>query len=598
MFLDRVSATPDVRAFTYPDEAEVWQDLSWRQTADLAEAFAAGLMRHGITLEDRVAIIAMTRIEWVIADYGIALAGGATTTVYPNTAVDDVYFILSDSDSKIVVAEDQEQVDKVLAHRDLDDQIALIVLMKGPSQGRRIIAWEDFLAEGRVWLAEHPDAIGQVVGQLTHDHLATLIYTSGTTGRPKGVRLSHGAWSYLAEAVELLDLVTADLMSYLWLPLSHSFGKSMMVFQAKYGFQTAVDGRVDKIVDNLSIVQPSFMCAVPRIFEKVRAAVLTGENSRGIKGKIAHWAFAMGYRAVPYRLAGKPLPALLAAQYKVADKLVFAKLRDKLGGNIRFMISGAAKLSPQIQKWFYAAGIIIIEGYGMTECATVDAVDHYRQPTFGSLGRPIPGLETQIADDGEILFRAPVVMQGYHKNPEATAEAIDAQGWLHTGDIGHFDDKGKLFITDRKKDLMKTSGGKYVAPTKVEAALMANIPYISQAIAVGDGHKYIAAVLVLDPVALLRWGKNHGHSNDSYAQLSQLPEIRRSLDRFVERANAHLERWETVKRYAILDHELTVESGAVTESMKIKRSKVIAMNREIVAGLFDDTAETGVVDEG
>ncbi|MDR2931399.1 MAG: long-chain fatty acid--CoA ligase [Propionibacteriaceae bacterium] len=596
ILVDRIRKTPDYRAFLYPDKQEVWHDLSWAQTAEAAYAFAAGLIGRGLVQEDRVAIIAMTRIEWALADYGITLAGCATTTVYPNTKVEDVAFILSDSDSKIVLAEDATQVDKVTAHHDLDDAIGLIIVMDGPGDGHRVLAWEDFLDEGRAYLSEHPGCVDEAVARTTRDHLATLIYTSGTTGRPKGVRLKHSAWTYLAESVEMMDLVTSDLLSYLWLPLSHTFGKSMMVFQAKYGFQTAIDGRIDKIVENLAIVKPSFMCGVPRIFEKVRAAVLTGETSHGLKGRIAHWAFATGYKAIPYRLASKPMPPVLRARFAVADKLVFSKLRDKMGGNIRFMISGAAKLSPQVQKWFYAAGIIVVEGYGMTETATVNAVNHYRQPVFGSLGRPIPGLEARIADDGEILFRAPVVMDGYHKNPQATAEAIDPEGWFHTGDIGYLGDDGQLRVTDRKKDLMKTSGGKYVAPTKVEAALMANVPYISAAIAVGDGHKYIAALLVMDREGLLRWGRNHGHPQASYAELTQLPQIRASIDRFVARANTHLEHWETVKRYAILDHELTVESGAVTESMKIKRANVIATHRGIVDSLFDDVKDS--VDEG
>ncbi len=592
IFVNRVKASPDDLAFMYPDENEVWQELTWRQTGELVNAFAAGLIGRGLQQEDRVGIIAATRIEWVVADYAIALAGGATTTVYPNTKVEDVDFILTDSDSHIVVAEDADQVAKITAHPELNEAIPLIIVMRGRGDGQRVVAWQDFLAEGRVYLAKHPTCLDEVLSRTTRDHLATLIYTSGTTGRPRGVRLKHGAWAYLAESVELLELVTSDLLSYLWLPLSHSFGKSMMVFQAKYGFRTAVDGRIDKIVENLGVVKPSFMCGVPRIFEKVRAAVLTGETSRGIKGKIAHWAFATGYKAVPYRLEGKPLPPVLKARFEVADKLVFSKLRQKLGGNIRFMISGAAKLSPQVQKWFYAAGINVVEGYGMTETATVSAVNHYRTPAFGSLGAPIPGLETMVADDGEILFRGPVVMDGYHKNPTATAEAIDEQGWLHTGDIGFLDELGHLRVTDRKKDLMKTSGGKYVAPTKVEAALMANIPYISQAIAVGDGHKYISALLVMDRDSLMRWGRNHGHGQKTYAELTQLPEIRRSIDRFVARANTHLERWETVKTYAILDHELTVESGAVTESLKIKRANVIATHRAIVDALFDDFEET------
>jgi len=592
MLLERVRIAPDDQAFMYPDKQEVWQELSWTQVGDLSTAFAAALIGRGLAQEDRVAIIATTRIEWALADYGIALAGCATTTVYPNTKPEDVHFILEDSDSRLVVAEDSTQVAKVTAHHELDDAIPVIVVMDGEAESDRVVTWADFLSEGRAYLAEHPSCVTDMVARTTRDNLATLLYTSGTTGRPKGVRLKHDSWTYLAESVELMNLVTSDLLSYLWLPLSHAFGKSMMAFQVKYGFRTAIDGRIDKIIDNLPIIKPSFMCGVPRIFEKVRAAMLTGDTSRGITGKVAHWAFSVGYKAVPYRLAGKPLPPVLNARFKVADKLVFSKLREKLGGNIRFMISGAAKLSPQVQKWFYAAGIIVVEGYGMTEAATVNAVNHYNNPVFGSVGTPIPGLETKIADDGEILFRAPVVMDGYHKNPEATAEALDSDGWFHTGDIGHLDEQGLLYITDRKKDLMKTSGGKYVAPTKVEAALMADVPYISQAIAVGDGHKYIGALVVMEPEALMRWGKNHGHPRESYAELSQLPEIRRSLDRFVARANARLERWETVKRYAILDHELTVEAGAVTESLKIKRANVIASHRAIVDSLFDDIAET------
>ncbi|MDR0285811.1 MAG: long-chain fatty acid--CoA ligase [Propionibacteriaceae bacterium] len=596
MLVERIRIAPDDQAFMYPDKQEVWQELSWKEVGERTYAFAAALIARGLEQEDRVGIIAITRLEWALADYGIALAGCATTTVYPNTRAEDVGFILEDSDSRLVVAEDMAQVAKVLTHRELDDPIPTIVVMDGLSDGKRVVAWDEFLDEGRAYLKDHPTCVDERLATTTRDNLATLIYTSGTTGRPKGVRLKHGAWTYLAESVELMNLVTSDLLSFLWLPLSHSFGKSMLAFGAKYGFRTAIDGRIDRITDNLAIVKPSFMCGVPRIFEKVRAAVLTGETSKGVKGRIAHWAFATGYKAVPYRLAGKPIPPVLKARYTLADKLVFAKLREKLGGNIKFMISGAAKLSPQVQKWFYAAGINIVEGYGMTETATVNAVNHYTRIVFGTVGDPIPGLETQIADDGEILFRAPVVMEGYHKNPEATAEAITPDGWFHTGDIGFLDDAGLLHVTDRKKDLMKTSGGKYVAPTKVEAALMANIPYIAQAIAVGDGHKYIGALLVMEPDSLLKWGKNHGHAKMTYAELSQLPEIRRSIDRFVAKANTHLEHWETVKQYAILDHELTVESGAVTESLKIKRARVIASHRETVDSLFTDIED--VTSEG
>jgi long-chain acyl-CoA synthetase len=591
MLLRRVAKTPDRDSYSYPDAAGHWHDYTWAELKDLVFAVAAALRGRGLEDEDRVAIAAITRVEWVIADYAIACAACATTTVYPNTATEDVCWILSDSGTKLVFAENQFQVDKVKAHAELNDQIPTIVVFEGEGDGDRVVAWEDFIQEGRAYLEAHPGVIDDAIARTNRDTLSALIYTSGTTGRPKGVRLTHAAWTYLTEAVDRLELVGEEDLAFLWLPLSHVFGLSMLAFQLQYGFKTAIDGRIDKIIDNLAVVNPTFMCGAPRIFEKVRSAMLTGDTSRGIKGKIARWAFATGYKTVEPRLKGEKLAPLLAAQYAVADHLVFSKLRAKMGANIRFMISGSAKLSAQVQRWFYAAGITVVEGYGCTETSAVSFVNHYKHPVLGSLGPAIPGLEVRIEADGEISMRGPTVMAGYHNDPEGTAEVLDKDGWFHTGDIGHLDDDGYLFITDRKKDLMKTSGGKYVAPAKVEGAIMANVPYVSQAVAVGDGRKYIGALLVLDPAALMRWGKNHGHADDTYAQLSQLPEIRRSIDRFMARANRRLEHWETVKRYAILDHELTVDAGGVTANMKIRRAFVIQQYQDLVDSLFDTDPE-------
>ncbi|MDR0417318.1 MAG: long-chain fatty acid--CoA ligase [Propionibacteriaceae bacterium] len=587
LFADRVAKAGSQPAYYYPDADEVWHTLTWDDTADLVYAVAAALLARGLAFEDRVGIASITRIEWIIADWAITAAGCASTTVYPNTAPDDVAWILSDSEAKLVFAENAEQVAKIAAHPQLDDTVKVIVVFDGPGDGGRVVAWPDFVAEGRAFLAEHPDCVTAATAQTDKGSLSTIIYTSGTTGRPKGVRLPHGAWTYLTASVELLKLVGPEDVQFLWLPLSHVFGKSLAACQLQFGFSSAVDGRIDRIVSNLAKVKPTFMCGAPRIFEKVRAAALTGDTSKGVKGRIARWAFATGYKAVPYRLERSPLPRSLALRYAVADKLVFSKLRAKMGGRLRFMISGSAKLSSQVQRWFYAAGITVIEGYGCTETSAISFVNHYNDPVLGSLGPPIPGLEAEIAEDGEIVLRGPTVMTGYHNNPEATAEVLDDDGWFHTGDIGHFDDQGFLFITDRKKDLMKTSGGKYVAPAKVEGAITANVPYVSQALAVGDGHKYIAALLVLDPDHLMRWGQRHGRPDATYAELSQLPEIRRSIDRFMIRANRRLDHWETVKRYAILDHELTVDTGGVTANMKIRRDHVIETYKDIVDSLFE-----------
>jgi len=590
MLRRRCRLTPNRTAFTYPDRHEAWQSLTWAQTAERIDVLAAGLLSLGLQPEQRVAIASSTRIEWILADFAINAAGLAATTVYPNTADDDVAYILSDSATVVLFAENAEQLDKVVKHSELDEQVAHIVLFDGDSAGERVLSWTDFIARGKAYLAEHPTCVDDAIAATGPDSLSTLIYTSGTTGRPKGVELLHSSWTYLGAAVDTIGFTEIDDVHYLWLPLSHVFGKCLLAIQVWSGFTTAVDGRLDKIMTNLAIVKPTLMCGAPRIFEKVRAAVLTGATSKGVKGRISRWAFHVGLQSNPYRVKGEKMPPLLAAQYKVADKLVFSKLRERLGGNMKFMVSGSAKLSRQIQEWFYAAGLLIVEGYGLTETSAVAFVNHWSVPRFGTVGPVTPGIERRIGDDGEVLVRGPIVMRGYHNNPEATAEAI-VDGWFHTGDIGELDADGYLRITDRKKDLMKTSGGKYVAPQKVEGAIIANIPYVSSAIAVGDGQKYVAALLVLEPENLKRWGAHHGHPDASYAELSQMPEIRRSIDRFMARANSKLERWETVKTYAILDRELSVDEGDVTPNMKVRRAALVAANQKLVDGLFVSDAE-------
>ena len=594
MLRRRVQLTPARPAFQYPDARDAWKTYTWSDVGDLSDAIAAGLLSAGVEHEQRVAIASTTCVEWILACYGAALAGAATTTIYPNTTDEDVAYILSDSGSVVAFVEDAEQAAKITAHPELDEQVRVIVLFTGTGDGDRIVPWDEFLGRGRAYAKEHPDAVKKATEATGPDTLATLIYTSGTTGQPKGVELVHQSWTYLAVAIDTMHFIEMDDLQFLWLPLSHVFGNCLLFIQLQIGFSSAVDGRLDRIVANLGEVKPTFMCGAPRIFEKVRSAVLTGENSVGLKGSIARWAFAKGRAAMPYRLEGKPLPKLLAVQYAVADRLVFSKLRDRLGGRMKFMVSGSAKLSRQIQAWFYSAGLLIVEGYGLTETSAVAHVNHWSEPKFGTVGRVAPGMDRMIAGDGEVLVRGPLVMRGYHNSPEATAEAIDAEGWFHTGDIGILDDKGFLRITDRKKDLMKTSGGKYVAPQKVEGTIVANVPLVSQAIAVGDGQKYIGALLVLEPDALRRWAERTGKAGLGYAEMTRLPGVRHWIDHQMTRANSKLERWETVKKYAILDHELTVDSGEVTPNMKVRRANVVKDNQEIVDALFETNEEDGL----
>ena len=589
MFLDRVRASGGKEAYRYPDANDAWVSLTWSQTQDAVWEVAAGLLALGLQPEERVAIASSTRIEWVLADLGVNCAGGATTTVYPNTQGPEFRHIVTHSASRYFVAENVEQADKLQGLAD-DDTVRHVILIDGSrDDGGRTLTFAQLRERGRAYLAEHPDAVDAATAATRPESLATLIYTSGTTGLPKGVELLHSNWTYEGVAVESLNIIGPDSLQYFWLPLSHVFGKAVMMIQLRIGFASVIDGRLDRIVPGLGATNPTFMCGAPRIFEKVRNAVKAA-SATGLKGRIARWAFAVGRDSRPYRIEGRPMPRALALQYRIAERLVFSKLQHRMGGNIDFFMSGAAKLSAQVQEWFYSAGIVVVEGYGATETSAVATVNVPRTPRFGTVGPALPGSEIRIAEDGEVLIKGPGIMRGYHDDPERTAEVL-IDGWYHTGDIGTLDADGYLRITDRKRDLMKTSGGKYVAPQRVEGAITANIPYVSQAVAVGDGRKYVSALLTLDPAAVESWGKRHGHEGLSYAELTQLPDMRVTIDRFLARANSRLERWETVKRYAILDHELTVEEGGVTANMKLRRDTISRTYADTVDSLYESEDE-------
>ena len=577
----RVEQTPQTEAFRYPDADENWVSLTWSQTRDRVHEVAAGLLDFNVAQAERVAIAATTRIEWILADLAINAIGAAATTVYPNTAADDFQFILQHSGSVVLIAENAEQAAKL---DPADDNVRGVVLLDGEGDGERTVSWGQLIERGQRRLKDDPGCVDAARAGVGLDSLATLIYTSGTTGRPKGVELVQRNWIYEGFSVDELKIIDFNDFQYLWLPLSHVFGKCLIAIQLAIGFTSAVDGRIDRIVPNLALTNPTFMCGAPRIFEKVRATVLS--SATGVKGSIARWAFSVGKKTHPYRLAGKPLPAVLKVQHGVADKLVFTKLRHTLGGRMRFMVSGSAKLNAKVQGWFYSAGLVIIEGYGLTETTAVSAVNLPTEPRFGTVGTAAPGTEIRIADDGEVLIQGPGVMVGYHDAPELTAEAI-VDGWFHTGDVGHFDEGGNLVLTDRKKDLMKTSGGKYVAPQKVEGALVAAIPFVSQAVAVGDGRKYISALLTLDADNVKRWAAHNGMADASYDEIVRSDALRAAVQQLVDRANDTLERWETVKKFTILPSEFSVDVGEVTPSMKIRRSAIAKRFADVVDSMYD-----------
>lgn len=575
MFVDRVLASPGAEAFRYPEDG-AWTSVTWRQVGDRVALVAAGLISLGIKPEERVALASGTRYEWVVVDFAILAAGAATTTVYPTTHAADVAFIVANSGSRIVVAEDQTQVDKLIAYRAELPAVDKVVVIDGTGDGDWVITLDELEQVGEHVLAASPTAVTDRIDAIRPDQLATLIYTSGTTGKPKGVRLTQDSWTYTAAAMDSLGVLSEKDLNYVWLPLAHAFGKVMLALPLAVGFPTVIDGRVDKIVENLAVIRPTIMGAVPRIFEKVHARVSeTMAKETGLKKHLIDWAVKVGLETSRVKQSGQRPSALLAAQDKLADRLVFAKVRDRFGGRLRFFISGSAALDRDIAQWFDAIGVVVLEGYGLTETSAASTLNRPGAYRFGTVGWPLPQTEVKIADDGEILMKGPGVMNGYHDLPEATAEAIDAEGWFRTGDIGELDAEGFLRITDRKKDMFKTSQGKYVAPSAISASFKAVCPYASEIIVYGEGKAYCVALVGLEAEALMVWAADNGLGDRSFGEIARDDKTREMIGGYVDQLNNHLNRWEQVKRFSIIDRELTVEAGDLTPSLKLKRKSVV-----------------------
>jgi long-chain acyl-CoA synthetase len=576
MFLDRVELTPNWEAFRQPVSEGEWKSFTWGETGDIVTSWAAGLISLGVEPEQRVGIASSTRLEWVWADLANMCAGAATTTLYQSTPAEDVAYILNDSDTGVMFVEDRTQLEKVQSVRGQIPGLRTIIMLtdQDAADGDTVISADDLARRGEALLSQDPDVVKRTVAGIKPDDLATLIYTSGTTGRPKGVRLTHKNWVYEGDAMDSLGVLRSDDLEYLWLPLAHSFGKVLLSGQLKVGFAAAVDGRVDKLVEHLGQVQPTFIAAVPRIFEKVYGTIQTmQEREGGAKYKIFKWAEGVGARAGAARRAGKNPGGFTNVQLGLADKLVFSKIRARMGGRVRYFVSGSAPLSGEIAEWFDNVGLIILEGYGLTETSAFTFVNRPHNYSFGTVGEPAPGSEVKIADDGEILIKGPGVMQGYHNLPEQTAEVFNDEGWFHTGDIGEITPEGLLKITDRKKDLIKTSGGKYVAPQGIEVKFKAACPYASNIVVHGDGRNFVSALVTLDEPSITTWAQEHGIAG-SYAEIVSHPKTKEMVQKHIDEVNKQLPRWETVKRFEILPADLTIESGELTPSLKVKRKVV------------------------
>jgi long-chain acyl-CoA synthetase len=583
MLLYRVQDTPDKVAYSFPMGSS-WKQISWRQFGEQVKAIAMGLRSIGLQNEQRVAILSGTRYEWVAADMGILAAAGATTTIYPQNLPEECEFIIHDSDTKFVFAENDEQVAKLLAVRAKIPEVKHVITFDGkPSPDGWVITFADLQKRGEsASVAEYETVAKSVKNQ----DIATLIYTSGTTGRPKGVVLTHDCWVYEGQAVVETKILTSDDVQFFWLPLAHSMGKVLLMAQIRIGFHTAIDGRVDKLVENLGQVKPTFVVAVPRIFEKVYNKVVEGAKKGGTaKYAIFKWALEVGREVSTLRQNGREPSGLLALKYSLATKLVFSKLQQRFGGRLRYFVSGSAPLSREMCEFFHAAGLLILEGYGLTESSAATFLNRPENFRFGTVGPPMPGTQVKIdPETGEILIKGRGVMRGYHNLPAATAETIK-DGWLHTGDKGEVDGKGLLKITDRIKDLIKTSAGKYVAPQNIEGKFKNICPYVSQSLVHGNNRNFCVMLIALDKESVMDWAKSNG-LNGSYEEVAKDPRMHALMKPYVTELNKGLAAYESIKNFAILPRDLSLEDGDLTPSLKLKRKVVETKYKALLEGFF------------
>ena len=591
MFHHRVRSTPDTEAIHYRRDGS-WHVMNWKEVGTRSRAIACGLRALGLGAEQRTAILSGTRAEWILADMGILCAGGATTTIYPSNTPEECAYILQDSDSRIVFVENQRQADKLAAVRDQVPEVKHVVIFDGQASADGwVISLAQLEKQGHDWEAKNPGQYEAVADAVGPDHLATLIYTSGTTGKPKGVMLTHDNWVYEGEAVDAMGMITPADKQFLFLPLAHSFAKVLEIAFIRIGTPTVVDGDIDSLVDNLSATNPTYMGAVPRIFEKVyNKVVANAREAGGMKLKIFTWAIAVGREVSQLRQAKKEPTGWLALKYSIADRLVFQKLKARFGGRIRFFISGGAPLSREIAEFFHAADILVLEGYGLTESSAGTFMNRYDDYRFGTVGPPMVNTQVKIAGDGEILIKGRGIMKGYYNRPADTAETLDADGWLHTGDIGVVND-GFLKITDRKKDLIKTSGGKYVAPQEIENKLKARSPLVSQVLVHGDNRNFCSALIAVAEDNAKGWLQSQGMAAGSYAEIVANPKVNEELGRVVEELNLELASYESIKKFALLPRDLSLEDGDLTPKMSVKRKVVEQKYKHLLDKFYEGTLQ-------
>ncbi len=552
-----------------------WVGITHRQALERVQAICLGLRDLGVKPGDKVALISENRPEWALTDYACLCARAADVPIYPTLTAKQTEYILRDSESVAVFCSTSAQVDKVLEVKHALPGLQHVIAFDSGAErpGGGVTSLAALEAKGRAAASRYPNWKQDALS-VQPDDLATLIYTSGTTGDPKGVMLSHyNIWSNVQACLQMIPIAGGDECLSM-LPLSHSYERMVdyTLFQAGVIINYAES--FDTVAANLGEVKPTVVLSVPRLYEKVYARVLENALSgSAVKRAIFFWAKRAGEQWATLALAGLPIPKGLAIKKKIADRLVFAKLQARTGGRIRFFVSGAAPLSADIAKFFYSAGLPVIEGYGLTESSPVLTLNPLDRIKLGTVGRAIPGIELRIAADGEIFARGPNIMKGYYKLPEATGETVDAEGWLHTGDIGELDSDGYLKITDRKKELLKTAGGKYIAPQPIEGMVKRN-KFVANAVLYGDRRKFPIVLVVPNYDNLERWARERKLTWGTRAELIELADVQAKVEREVMSALHDLAKFETPKKVVLLEKDFTIEAGELTPTLKVKRRVV------------------------
>lgn len=586
----------------------VWEEQSWKEWWEQSERLAAGLITLGVEPGDTVSILSDTRIEWVWTDMAITMAGAATVPIYPSNLPEQCAHILRDSQARVVFVEDPSQLDKVVEMRDQLPALEHIIYIDHAAartapdwKGRRQIRLEEvvdvdaewvtsfdaIVADGRRRVAADHRFVADRRQQVAPEDLATIIYTSGTSGVPKGVEHTHASLAAEVEALRQIELLDSDDRQLLFLPLAHIFAKMLFLTAIGTGSQTAFAESLPSVIANLREVQPTFFAGVPRIFEKIHAQLMA-ERDRlaGPDSSLFTRAVRRGKEFSRRRQQGAELGALSRLEEKVYRKLIFDRIQELFGGNVRFLFCGGAPLRADLAEFFHAAGILILEGYGLTETAAVSTLNLPDDFCFGSVGKPLPGVEVTIDEDREILVRGPMNMRRYRNLPEETEAAFDAgEGWFHTGDLGRFDRDGFLYVTGRKKHLIVTSGGKNVAPEQLEAQLVER-PLIKQAVVCGDNRPFIAALVVLDDSAQT-WAIKRGISFESPSDLVDDDQVRRRVEQEISRVNEKLPHFETIRQFAVLPEPLSVEAGELTPTGKVRRSAIISKYAAIIDEMYE-----------